>query len=122
MPLLKTVYIVSPLSGNNLAVFHHYGDNHPSTFEYPGTLEFLEAVRTAHPPPDHKHEWTIFDPETGAELEPAMDIREPYDKVYAVLQEIDSDKRAKKRAQWGEDMRIRAEKSWPWPDYETIRR
>ena len=59
-----------------------------------------------------------LDPETGAELEPAMDIRDPYDKVYAILQQIDRDEHDKKWAQWEVNQKIRLAKEHPWPEYE----
>ena len=97
-PLLKTINIVAPLSGEILTVFNHYGENSPGAPEHPANIEFLLAVEQEHPPPDEEHKWIIIDPETMEELEPTMDIRAPHDKIYAVLQKRDRDAERKKRA------------------------
>ena len=97
-PLLKTIRIVAPLSGETLTVFNHYGRLPrfgPEVAEHPRNIELAVAVAEEHPPPDHEHDWILIDPVTTEEL-PADRTPFTNDHIYAVLRKRDRDEERRK--------------------------
>ena len=95
---VKTVRILSPLSGEILKVYEHYGE--PILFhvpQHPDMCSLWRSLTDEHPPPDNDHEWVLLDPKNKEELPPSTMDEYKGDHIYAIMQKKDY---TKKRRIW----------------------